>query len=466
MNKLNGFEKRVLETVKKFCLVEQGDKILIGLSGGKDSVVLLTTLKALSGVLNVQLCAFHLNHSIRGDEAVRDLDFSRSYCESLGVEFYTETLDVPKLAEETGEGLEAAARRARYECFDKYAKISGSNKIATAHTLSDNSETLVLSLLRNGTLSPIPVKRDNIIRPLIEVSTYDVVEYAKEKGLEFVNDSTNECEDYLRNFVRLSVLPLLREKESGIDNTLVKSGKIYSSYRSLAYLMSEEYFEKNQNPKSLDALVSLARNDGYSSVLFCVLERICADEGTLLTFERFEALSKALADRDVGAEFSLSNNTTVTIGYKELIFNCREDVFEDYSIRLNVGKNEIPNTPYTVWIEDEKEYVRRVSLNQQKINKIIKNNSVGRNIIENGAYARGKMNGDKFRCRGMTRSVKKHLIDSKIDRHMRGAFPVVCDNDGIVWVSGIGVADRVAPERNTDEEKLVISLEITATAER
>ena len=190
-----------------------------------------------------------------------------------------------------------------------------------------------------------------------------------------------------------------------------------------------------------------------------MLERIFASNGTSLTFERFEAISSALADSDTGSEFSLPNKTTVTIGYKELIFSSQNVEDVEYCIPLKMGSNPIPSTPYTIWLETEEDFINRVSLNQQKINKITKNKLIGCNIIKNGIYVRNKKDGDKFRCRDMTKSVKKYLIDKKIDKCLRSSYPVVCDNDGIVWVDGIGVADRALFNQNNDECGLLLSLE-------
>lgn len=453
---LNDFEKKVLSAIRAYSMLERGDHVLVGLSGGKDSAVLLYVLHSLSSVLGIRLSAFHLNHMIRGDEAERDARFSRELCESLDIPFYTESIDVPSLAD--GRGLEAVARDVRYRAFEKYSKHIGANKIATAHTLSDNTETLMISLIRSGTLSQIPAVRENIVRPLIETTTEEVLLYAKEKNIPYVTDSTNGDTEYLRNFLRLSILPELRLKQEGFDNTLCKAGKIYASYKALASELADEYFEKNENPESLDSLKALAVDRSRSAVLYCVLSRICERHGISLTYERFEALSQMIGEGQVGKSVSLSSGKKALMGYGKLIFEDSKDVLSDYRISLNRGKNDIPNSPYAVYFESEDERNQRLLDNQQKINKKTKIIQINGSIITSGLYLRPKLDGDKFRCRGITRSVKKFFIDSKLDRALREVFPILCDSEGIVWVAGIGLADRVAEVK--DGELFYLSLEI------
>ncbi len=452
----NKFENKVLSTIRAYSMLESGDHVLVGLSGGKDSAVLLYVLNSLSSVLGIKLSAFHLNHMIRGEEAERDALFSRELCRSLDIPFYTESVDVPSLAD--GRSLEAVARDVRYNAFDKCLKSIGANKIATAHTLSDNTETLMISLIRSGTLSQIPAVRDNIVRPLIEATTEEVLLYAEEKTLSYVTDSTNGDTDYLRNFLRLGILPELRLKQEGFDNTLCKAGKIYASYKALASRLADEYFENNETPEALDGLRELAVEPSMSAVLYCVLSRICGTDGITLTYERFEALSKMIAEGQVGKSVSLSSGKRALIGYGKLIIENASLSTSDYRISLVRGRNDIPDSPYTVFLETSEERDIRVSDGQQKINKKTKIIQINGSIITNGLYLRPKLDGDKFRCRGITRSVKKFFIDTKLDRALRDTFPILCDSEGIVWVAGIGLADRVAEVK--DGELFYLSLEI------
>ncbi len=459
MNNFNFFEKKVYETVRKYSMLSQNDRVLVGLSGGKDSCVLLYVLYRLSAELGITLTAFHLNHSIRGEEALRDELFSKAFSEKLKIPFCTDTVDVPAAAKKCGTGLEVTARNIRYSEFGKFAALNSCNKIATAHTLSDNTESVFISLMRSGTLSQIPPVRDNIIRPMIECTTEEVVEYAAESGIDYIFDSTNASTDYLRNFLRLSVLPQFRAKSPGFDETVSRAGKIFSSYRALAQREGEKYFENNSNPESLLSLRELALDETQISVFYYVISKILEKQNVFLTFERFEKIAELIKEGQTGKSVSLSGNKELFIGYNSIYVEDKGRAQEPFFLPLKRGVNVIPNSPYSVIIETCAQYEERKTANKQKVNKITKNILIDCNIINNDFYARSRKSGDKYICRSVTRSVKKYLIDAKIDRNLRDFFPIVCDKDGIVWVPGLGIADRIKKE-NTGEE-LSVSLEIS-----
>ncbi len=462
MNKINGFEKKVLSTIKKHNMINKGDRVLVGFSGGKDSAVLVFVLSKLSRILDFELFALHVNHGIRGEEAARDEAFSKSFCESLAIPFSSEHVDVLKLSQDSSLGLEAVARDARYSAFEKFSKELNCTKIATAHTLTDNSETVLISLFRNGTISPIPPKRDNIIRPLIEQTCDEVVSYAKENGISFVDDSTNFCDDYLRNHIRLNVLPTLREKLNGVDRTLLKAGKIETSFKNLAESEADKYFEKETVPESLLSLASLAKDPSRRTVLFCVLSRIFAKEGMALTFEQFEQISTALLSSKVGTSFSLGEGKNLVFGYDRIYFDKEIEETGEYFIKLSHGENKIPGSPFSVFVETPEEYEKRCRNNfnnKQKINKLTKKISIRCNIIDTAFYARCRRVGDEYVCGGITRNIKKYMINAKIPKALRSSFPIVCDEFGIVFAGGLGIADRLKNSDGQDEVYLSLDFD-------
>jgi len=195
------------------------EPVLLGLSGGSDSVSLLDML--LKDGINV--CAAHLNHGIRGDEAERDLTFCRKLCESRGVRLFDRTLDVPAEAERTGEGLEEAARRLRYAFFADIMKNEGIRFLCTAHNADDNAETLLFNLTRGtspkgacGIPEQRPFENGFVIRPILRVSKAEILNYCKNHSLEYVIDSTNADTDYSRNRIRANVIPELKLINPGL----------------------------------------------------------------------------------------------------------------------------------------------------------------------------------------------------------------------------------------------------------
>ena len=224
----------VLATIKKYNMLSEGDGVVVGLSGGADSVSLIAVLKEIQPIYDLRLYAVHLNHNIRGEEADRDEEFVRELCTDIGVELFVFSRDVTAEAKRLSLTVEEAGRRIRYELFEKVLEDTKSSKIAVAHNMNDNAETLLMRLCRGtgvkGLGGILPV-RGNIIRPLIETSRQDIEVYCKEKGLGYCTDSTNLITDYTRNKIRLELLPWLKEN---------LNPSVYEALNKTAVFMREE----------------------------------------------------------------------------------------------------------------------------------------------------------------------------------------------------------------------------------
>ena len=198
-------ENKLLKAIKEYSLIEDGDKIIVALSGGADSTALLCSLMSIRESLSLTIYVCHINHLLRGDESFRDENFVRELCEKLGVELFVLQCDINKLASERNLGSEECGRQVRYDFLNKNATRLGA-KIATAHTSTDSMETILMNISRGSGIKGargIPPKRDNIIRPLILASRADTEEYCKAHNIPYVNDSTNSERLYTRNKVRL-----------------------------------------------------------------------------------------------------------------------------------------------------------------------------------------------------------------------------------------------------------------------
>ena len=196
--------------------------VTVALSGGADSVALLHSLYSLRDELGITVKAAHLNHLIRGEEAFRDEAFVRDLCENLGIQLVCEQIDVPRYAKENSLSLELAARQLRYDFLNRVCE----GKIATAHTASDNLETVLFNLTRGTALKGlcgIPAMRGNIIRPLIFATRQDIEDYCKDFSLQYVTDSTNLSDDYTRNKIRHNVIPVLKELNSSVEQTVIRT---------------------------------------------------------------------------------------------------------------------------------------------------------------------------------------------------------------------------------------------------
>ena len=207
-------KNKVIETIKKYGLIQAKDKIVLGVSGGPDSITMLDILRQIQEEFDFEIVVAHINHMIR-KEAIQDEEYVKKYCEKNSIEFFVKRIDVMSVANNRKIGTEEAGRFVRYEFFDEILKQTESNKIAIAHNKNDKVETIIMHLLRGSGLSGLkgiePI-RGNVIRPLIECERKEIEKYCDKNKLEPRIDKTNFENDYTRNKIRNIVIPYI-EKE-------------------------------------------------------------------------------------------------------------------------------------------------------------------------------------------------------------------------------------------------------------
>lgn len=414
-------ETKILETINRFSLLEGKSAITVALSGGADSMSLLYALCNLREKLGITIKAAHLNHNIRGSEALRDQNFVIEQCKKSGVELFCETADVPRIAKENGQSLELAARSVRYEFLER---VAGDSLIATAHTASDNLETMLFNLTRGSGvegLCGIPVKRGIFIRPLLYLTREDVEKYCEENEIPFVTDSTNLCDDYSRNKIRHNVIPVLKDLNPKAEISALKTSDI---------LREDSAFITNQANKFLS-------------------ENLCDKE---LSLKDFAILDIALKKR-------------VIISFVDVV--CSEISLESVHISeiLNVcengGRTSIPldmeavnNKGHLILCPKNSEkpkYNVEITENIQNVNNLFLNNLIDCDKIIGKLVKRTRMPNDSIRIagRGCTKTLKKLFNEAGVLKEERDFVPVLADDKGPVWVYGIGVAQRCAVTAKT-----------------
>lgn len=221
MHMADSITEKVIQAVKQFDMLEEENRVIVGLSGGADSVALLYCLKSLEKILGIKVYACHVNHNLRGKESDGDQAYTESLCKDLGIELRVFSVDVMGVSAKH-KSIEEKARELRYEAFCNLSRELGA-KVATAHNACDNTETVLMNMLR-GTglkgLCGIPPKRDYLIRPLIYCSREEIEDYCKENKLKYVTDKTNFSTDYTRNKIRIELIPKLLEINPSLFNTI------------------------------------------------------------------------------------------------------------------------------------------------------------------------------------------------------------------------------------------------------
>lgn len=394
-------------------MLRSGDTLICAVSGGTDSVAMLFAFYLLKEKLGITLEAAHFNHHLRGEESDRDEAFVRDFCQRYDIPLHVGSGVVTP----GKKGLEAAARDARYAFL---RSLEGT--IATAHTADDNAETVLMRMVR-GTglrgLGGIPPVSGRIIRPLLTVTRRETEEFLNEWCLPHVEDSSNATDQFLRNRLRRSVMPLLREENPRIAENL--------SQMALHLREDEEFLSQQANFPTLppvEALKAMPR----AQRMRC-LERFLTESGVREPEERHIAQAESLLFADSpSARASFPGGVTIARQYDRLVALSEECSLEE-TILPCPGSVEIPG----------------FSVICQPAEAIV-NTPDTFTIFPQGEVTIGcRRSGDSIRLSGGTKSLKKLYIDRKIPAAQRPSIPVLRDEGGILGVYSIGVSlDRAA----------------------
>ncbi len=323
-------KSKVLETITKYNLVESGDKIVLGVSGGPDSISMLDIFYKLKqeNVLDIELFVAHVNHGIR-ENAKLDEEYVKDYCLKRNIPFYVLNVNVVTLAEQAKRGVEETGRKVRYDFFNKVLKETSSNKIAIAHNRNDRVETIIMNVLRGSGLAGlkgIEPKQNYYIRPLIECDRQEIEEYTDSENLKPRIDESNFENDYTRNKIRNIVLPYVKEEfNPNIINTILRLSDIVKE--DLSYInrqIEKEYLKIKIQEENLKNDVY---NDEKESTIILDLKGfneldIVIKKGIILysiekIFGNTQGIEKIhiediikLCDRNIGNKFLTPNKKT------------------------------------------------------------------------------------------------------------------------------------------------------------
>lgn len=432
---------KIFKTVKEHNMIDSGDTVGVGLSGGADSVALTHFLAVNREKLGIKkLTAVHIHHGIRGAEADRDLEFSRHLAESLKTEFISFRADVPAEAEKTGESIEECARRIRYEFFEK----CGFDKFATAHSLNDNMETFLFNLSRGTSLTGlcgIPYKRDFYIRPILDCTRAEIEGYIKENSLKFVTDSTNLSEDYTRNKIRRNILPLFFELNPSFDKAF---SRCHASVEAARYYIDENADKLFHQSKLSDGFDCSVFKNQPEAVRSQAVKMILNDfNAKNISCEHIKAVENIIEN---GGSADISGKITLT-AERDFLFLGRAEKTDYFEERLTADKTEItlPSGKYKIYIFDKKDL--------QNLNKQVLDNLIDCDKISSNPVLRGRREGDSFkiRGRGVTKTLKKLFNEAKIPVSKRSKTALLSDDNGVLWVEGFGAGEICAPSDKTEK---------------
>lgn len=456
-SKEDSLADKIRSTISKHCMLSGGETVLIGLSGGPDSVCLLIALGDLKEELNLRLYAIYIDHGLRPDETPGEMEFCRKLCEGISVPFISKTIDVKTYAKERCMNRQEAARELRYKVFGDVSAEIRADRIALGHTADDQIETFFMRFFRGAGptgLSGIPPTRGKIIRPLIDIERKEVEEFLEERKQGFIVDSSNLKEDYFRNRLRLSFLPEIKRINPAIVQTIS---------RTMEILREEERYFGIQVTKTLMKLI--CRKSDLRIELFLtpmeMMERVilrrvlrrAIDETRGLRgmgFPHIEGIIELIKHGNPGDRIYLPKGLRVIKNYGTLIITSeipqRIGIFT-----LNVPGEAILREIKAVITADVEDDIdnrgdgrKVVVLDADKVGAVL------------SVRPRGK--GDFFYPLGFgkRKKLQDFFVDQKVPRDERDAIPIVASRNDIVWIAGYRGDERF---KATEVTKRFLKLE-------
>lgn len=445
--------QKVKRTIARHQMISEGDSVIVAVSGGPDSVCLLHMLNGLKDDLNIRLVVAHFDHGLRPAEDEHETAFVRGLAEFLKLPF--ETAKGHLLAKRTSGSREEVARNARYRFLERVRKKHKAQKIALGHNLNDQAETVLMRLLRGSGpsgLTGIPPCRDgSIIRPLIEIERSEIEKYLKAKKLVSVTDSSNLRTDYLRNKIRLELMPPLEEQQPQLAHLLGQTAEILRDENDYLDRIAEAWLDKEvtRNPDNTLQLSTASFISLPVALRRRVTRRVIGKVKTDLrriSWDHIEAVQRlALAEKPQAA-LTLPGRLTVKRTYDHLVFSASmKRSPRPFHYRL-----EGPG------VYDLKEIGRSLLIEEIRKRKGLRLRGSAWTAFVDADKLRFPLTlrtfkaGDRFIPFGMKghKKLKDFFVDLKVPLEQRRAIPILCCGDAIVWVYGFRIDDRfkVTPE--------------------
>ncbi|WP_336019716.1 tRNA lysidine(34) synthetase TilS [Fusobacterium polymorphum] len=434
--------REILNINKKYNLIESNDIIVVGFSGGPDSVFLVEMLKKLQHFFNFKIYLVHINHLLRGEDADSDENFSFEYAKKNNLEIFIKRIPVKEIAKEVGKTLEEVGREERYKFFSEIYEKVGATKIATAHNKDDQIETFLFRLIRGTSLQGlegIKIKNNNVIRPISEIYKKDILEYLNKNEIQYKIDKTNFENEFTRNSIRLDLIPFIEERYN-----IKFKDKIFS--------LIKEIRENNQNN-------SLNLSDYTDSENRIILEKT----KFLSNFDKKNLLSLFLNKKNIEVNRNKIDEISSLIksnGTKKIDLDKSYRIVKDYTYLYIEDKKEncvINNNVIQVKIPSEQIFdnfkitvstVENLDIPKQKNQYLL--DAIYNDIIE----VRYRKEGDRiFLGEKHSKKIKEIFIDQKIPKDIRDRLPIFLYNNTIFWIYNVKKA--YIPKINKNENKLI-----------
>lgn len=445
-------EKIVESTIIQHRLIECGQQVAVAVSGGVDSMVLLHLLKQLQLPCGFRLSALHYEHGIRGTESEEDMHFVQEVCAKLGIPLIAERGNALREAQAQGHNLEDTARRLRYDFFARCCRTQGIDRVAIAHHKDDLAETFLLHLIRGSGpqgLCAMPyLRKDGIIRPLLDVSREQIEGYAVEHGIAFRQDSTNEDLHYSRNFLRLQLLPQMRRLNPEVNDAIARAGRLLEEdqwllaeyiWKEYATVVQEQQGRIVLHLEKLQLLPAAMRR----RVLRMAVQR-CAGTLQNVGSAAIGQLERLAEQGETGKIFSLPGIFFAQVSYGLLILSPKMYTIDKIEqVCIEVGENLLPDGGRLLIRPAERpmHFPEKQSLCQY----------IDAQQLPQNCILRTRQEGDLFCPFGVqgSQKLKEWFIDHKIPREQREQQLLLCCGKEVLWIIGHSLSEVLRVQPNT-----------------
>lgn len=441
-------EKKVKENIRKYNLIEEGDHIVVGVSGGADSMMLLHFLNKTKNAYNITVQAAHVHHGIR-EEANGDAEYVKEMCEEWQVPFSIHYCNVKKIAQKASITEEEAGRQERYSFF--ISLTNPGDKIATAHNQNDQVETMIMRFLR-GTdikgLGGIPCKRENIIRPILGLERSEIEYYCRKYEIKYKDDHTNFMPIYTRNKVRLECIPYIQKNiNPNIISTLSDLSELYREEEEFLHSYVKQVFSKYvtlNEDKILVKIDELAKEQVYVQkklILYSIAQLVGHTKD--ITLVHIKSVLE-LMQMQSGKRLNLPYNLTALRQYDNIIV-LREykDVITNYDYTLEVGMNNIVDIDICIGLT-----IKEPKTIEQTLENMY-TKYIDYDKIKDSLHLRTRREKDFISLPTGSKKLKKFFIDQKIPSDIRQTIPLIVDGNEVVWVVGDRLNTRYYVTRQT-----------------
>ncbi len=444
--------QKARNTIAQFHMFPEKAHIVVGLSGGADSVALLHVLCSLKEEFGWQITAVHIHHGLRGKEADGDAAFAEEFCAKLGVPCVVRKVDVKAEAKARKLGEEETGRLLRYAAFREMAGEDG--YIAVAHHRRDQAETMLMRLCRGTGLKGLtgmsPV-REKICRPLLRCSRTEIEQYCRENGLMWREDATNQEETYTRNKLRLRVLPLLEEINPKAVEHMAETAELLSAEEDFLELQAAACYEKVKAdaPKGEVRLKRKELQALHPAMRKRVLRKAMA---SFLRTDISQAQIEALEDllqKETGKSRDFLEGVHAENRYDVLVLTMKKERAEGYRYLLPLGESVFVSEiglRITAWAGEKDELLSE----ETKCFDFDK--------ISGELFCRSRKTGDVISLKIGRKKIKDLFIDEKIPRNERETFPLITVGEEVLWAVGLRVSEKYQPDENT-EKYLYVKIE-------